>query len=520
LATGATAGAGSIGTSGALGASAWRWIAWGVVGFLLISPAFYRLPYERDYDILWEAGYRLSFGQAPYRDFGMPIGPVGPWLVGGWMDLFGRTFSGLKYLDLLLDVVGAVSVWTLLRAVRFSEIARFAALALFVLVFTTKNSFPFYNTMVVDLALAGFALLASGVLDERPARRRWLIIGLGGAVAALAVFVKQDTAAVAVVVEGLWLAWRCRTHGRSGLLDLAWWAAGGVAATVVILAPVWGPDFLYWFDYGQPPHASRVAELKNMVGDPISRLKIGVLILAVLALIGLGRRTQDQTGGLFAARLAVISGPILMALLAGAISGRGQQVSQYGVAFAAAPLAELLLVLGGGPIAALGLVAGLLLMTPLIPQPLLLFEGLLHHQKTTPDGRRMSLASAAGLSAFGDVYLTDEAIGGLKTFVAIAPKHPCWVLDLSEFEPVEAQAGVEPCRGYPLWVDQGVTLLPRGEQKIVSAVRGRQFGLIMLEVDAGIVGPAILKAVQETYRPTQCFRGDIAERQTCLFVPK
>ena len=112
MATGATAGASSIGTSGAapgaLGAAAWRWIAWAVLGFLLISPVFYRLAYERDYDILWEAGYRLTLGQAPYRDFGMPIGPVGPWLVGGWMTLFGKSFGTLKYLDLLLDLVGAV----------------------------------------------------------------------------------------------------------------------------------------------------------------------------------------------------------------------------------------------------------------------------------------------------------------------------------------------------------------------------------------------------------------------------
>lgn len=61
-------------------------------GFILVialAPVFASFPYRINIFLSWEGAYRISQGQIPYKDFGMPVGYMF-WVIPG----FFSNYSG------------------------------------------------------------------------------------------------------------------------------------------------------------------------------------------------------------------------------------------------------------------------------------------------------------------------------------------------------------------------------------------------------------------------------------------
>ena len=79
-----------------------------IIGLALV-PLFVTFPYRVNIFLSWEGAYRISEGQMPYRDFGMPLG-YGYWIVPAlFMKIFGPQLITLVKAQVLLNIIGGFS---------------------------------------------------------------------------------------------------------------------------------------------------------------------------------------------------------------------------------------------------------------------------------------------------------------------------------------------------------------------------------------------------------------------------
>src|SRR6267142_2560182 len=226
-----------------------------VLPFLLI-PLIINLPYRVNIFLTYEGAYRMLLGQVPFRDFGQPLG-YGFWLVPFlFFKLFGPTFLSLVKAQVFINLVSLAALRGILYNLKLKPIAITLTLLVFCLLYVIYNFWPWYNHMVVVFELVAFYFLTS----FSNARRKWVYpvyLVLAGFFCFMTLFTKQD-------VGGICLLFSLFMLGYIGLREksvkplLVFIVSFGITGALFII-PFLRHDFLYWFNYGQPPHSSRIS---------------------------------------------------------------------------------------------------------------------------------------------------------------------------------------------------------------------------------------------------------------------
>src|SRR5919112_4000598 len=80
-----------------------------IIVILACVPLFATFPYRVNIFLSWEGAYRLSQGQIPYRDFGMPLGYMF-WVVPAlFMKLFGTQLITLVKAQVLINIISGLA---------------------------------------------------------------------------------------------------------------------------------------------------------------------------------------------------------------------------------------------------------------------------------------------------------------------------------------------------------------------------------------------------------------------------
>lgn len=259
-----------------------------IIGLAAV-PLLVSLPYRINIFLSWEGAYRLYLGQVPYQDFGMPTGFVF-WVIPAiFFKLFGPYLISLVKAQVLINIISGLSFRSILTTLGIDPGIRLASVLLFCISYSFFNFWPWYNHMVIVWELVALSFLLKYLMQER--QRLWLLFA-SSAFVALSFFTKQDGGGLAIMLCLALLSYHCLVRQR--ILPLVCFVAFLSLAMALLIIPFLSYDFSYWFNYGQPPHYSRLS-LPDVVSEVLGASQWIKFYLLLVGLILFRRLQQYKT---------------------------------------------------------------------------------------------------------------------------------------------------------------------------------------------------------------------------------
>jgi len=247
-----------------------------------LLPLTIDFPYRINIFLSWEGAYRLSQGQIPFKDFGMPLGFV-YWIIpAAFFKIFGPMLITLVKAQVFLNIVAALTFLQILKVLGVKPVERFLTLLIFCLTFILLNFWPWYNSSVFIFQLLSIYFILSAMKSE--SKYKTILLPAAGALfSVLAFFTKQDGGGLAIMLNIALLAYFL-INTRKYRQAVAYFVALIVFMCAFII-PFIPYDFKYWFNYGQYPHTSRI-DAKTLIdfwlgGSYLIKLYLTVIVLII-----------------------------------------------------------------------------------------------------------------------------------------------------------------------------------------------------------------------------------------------
>jgi hypothetical protein len=226
-----------------------------IIGLALV-PLFATFPYRVNIFLTWEGAYRISSGQMPYRDFGLPLG-YGFWIIPSlFFKLFGPQLISLVKAQALINIIAGFSFRSILQRLEVAPGVRVLSVLVFVMSYSFFNFWPWYNHTVIVYELAGLCFLLHFITRPSKTWISFLYLLLAALFIFLSIFTKQDGGGLALLLSLALLLYNSLHERRWWDIPLFLLMLGVIA--VIFIAPLM-PGFAYWFNHGQAPHSSRLA---------------------------------------------------------------------------------------------------------------------------------------------------------------------------------------------------------------------------------------------------------------------
>ena len=93
-----------------------------------------------------DGAYRISQGYLPYKDFGLPLGPISFYFPSLFISIFGNNFLSIQLSQLVLNIFLLIIVNQILREVKANKIEMYSGIffsfSIFYLILINN---PWYN---------------------------------------------------------------------------------------------------------------------------------------------------------------------------------------------------------------------------------------------------------------------------------------------------------------------------------------------------------------------------------------
>ena len=223
---------------------------------IALIPLFPNLPYRLNSYLSWEGAYRMANGQVPFRDFGMPLGYMFWVIPAFFFKVFGAQMITLVKAQVLINILGGLSFRWMLKSLKAPAAISFIGILVFCLTYSLPNYWPWYNNTVIFYEFVALAFLLH-YLTRKPGR--WALVwpALSGAFVFFSFFTKQDGGGLALLVCLGLLIYDAIIERR--WLPIAVFTGGMLLTGLLMIVPLLNYGFGYWFNYGQPPHSSRIS---------------------------------------------------------------------------------------------------------------------------------------------------------------------------------------------------------------------------------------------------------------------
>src|SRR6478672_8692931 len=133
-----------------------------IIDFLLILlfaaiPLFASFNYRINIYLAWEGAYRISQGQFPYRDFGLPLG-FGFWMIPAlFFKIFGPQMITLIKAQVFINILSGLAFRQILKNFNLQSAVITLAILTFSISYTFTNAWPWYNHTVIVFQLISLA---------------------------------------------------------------------------------------------------------------------------------------------------------------------------------------------------------------------------------------------------------------------------------------------------------------------------------------------------------------------------
>lgn len=227
-----------------------------LIVLLASVPLFVTFPYRVNIFVSWEGAYRMSEGQLPFRDFGVPNGGM-YWVIPAiFFKLFGPQLITLVKAQVFINIISGLAFRSIMKSLGVQPGIRFVAVLLYCLSFSFFNFWPWYNHSVIVYQFVGLAFLFKGLQSARP-KHRVVMLVLAGVFTSFSFLTKQDAGALAFLLASVLTAYACLQDKNWKPLFI-YVLSFGVSLLLIIL-PFLKHGFGYWFNHGQPPHTARIS---------------------------------------------------------------------------------------------------------------------------------------------------------------------------------------------------------------------------------------------------------------------
>jgi hypothetical protein len=197
----------------------------------------------------------MYLGQVPFQDYSLPMG-YGYWVIPAiFFKIFGPYFASLIKAQVFINLVSVITFRSILKILDVKPVVILFSVLVFCFSYVSFNFWPWYNHLVFvfEMIALYFVLLAT---LKTEGWRTWAALTAGAFFTFFSIFTKQDIGGLALMTAyGIltYNAWVDRSFQK-------WLAftALFVTFTMMFVLPILKYDFLYWFNYGQPPHKSRL----------------------------------------------------------------------------------------------------------------------------------------------------------------------------------------------------------------------------------------------------------------------
>lgn len=252
-----------------------------VIVVIAIAPLFAVFPYRINIFLSWEGAYRMSEGQLPYKDFGIPLGYM-YWVVpAAFFKIFGPQLITLVKAQAFINLLSGFAFLSIAKSLKVQPGLRFLGVLLFSLSYSFLNYWPWYNHTVIVYELIGIAFLLKYLTGTQSKKQLlWLIPA--GIFLFFSFFTKQDGGALGFLICLALLFYSAMTEKK--WLPIGIFIAATLITALIMILPFTSHGFGYWFNHGQPPHTSRVS-MRDIIGELMNGsmwLKFYVFIIALL----------------------------------------------------------------------------------------------------------------------------------------------------------------------------------------------------------------------------------------------
>lgn len=473
---------------------------------LACAPLFISFPFRVNIFISWEGAYRMSKGEIPFRDFGIPMGFMFWTVPAIFFKLLGPQMITLVKAQAFMNILSGLAFRSILRSFSVPAAIRFASVLMFLISFSFINFWPWYNHTVIVYELISLAFLCAYLLRGK---KVWQLI-LAALFGFMSFFTKQDGGGLCLVISLALLAyetivWKDR---RSLLL----YVLACVGISLLFILPLSRYGFSYWFNHGQPPHTSRVS-VSDIFADLLfesQALKISLLLVITLgvSLFMQSRRIfMEKDKALFLLlTLGILAQAVIMQVTSYTPPGNNIYFQSFVFAWVLTAMSILLPLPWNHPLTLVSLCAALLFWKSDVYAGYvsrLLFNngkpGGLHQNeqgenivnrsnyilaKPTSDIKEWQWVQS-DLPVFRKISMPPPTVEGIKRLMSmdIVKGGNLKVLNMTELTPLAVALPYETEKGIytPLWHHLGVSMFNKQAEMYEKKVAEKYYDLVLFE---------------------------------------
>ena len=270
-----------------------------IIVALASMPLFITFPFRVNIYLSWEGAYRLSEGQVPFKDFGMPLGYM-YWVIPAiFFKVLGPQLITLVKAQVLINILSGIAFRSIFKNISLPPGVRLLCILLYCISFSFFNFWPWYNHTVIVYEMIGLAFLMKYLFSEN---KKWIWISLSALFVFFSFFTKQDGGTLAFLICLVLLVYHSIYERNWSALII--FLLTTLVVAFAIIAPLMRFNFSYWFNYGQPPHSSRVS-LFDVLDDffySSQWIKFYLLVIITMLLVqykGLKQFVNDKRNFIF-----------------------------------------------------------------------------------------------------------------------------------------------------------------------------------------------------------------------------
>ena len=245
-------------------------------------PLLLSFPFRVNIFLSWEGAYRLTEGQLPFRDFGIPLGGM-YWVVPAiFFKIFGAQLITLVKAQVFINIVSGLVFRHILISLSVTPVVRTASVLLYTITFSFFNFWPWYNHTAIVYGLIAIAFVLQFIFSENK-KTKWLWVSLSFLFTFFSFFTKQDAGGLIFLICMFLLLYN--SWYEKHWLGIGVYLSGTALVTVIAVLFFSQYNFSYWFNYGQAPHNSRVsgADIINELFSESQWIKFYFFLILLLA---------------------------------------------------------------------------------------------------------------------------------------------------------------------------------------------------------------------------------------------
>ena len=216
---------------------------------------FGRTTFIRDWTIIFDGAYRISYGQIPFQDFYIPIGPVVFLMQGFFNFIFGANMFSMAIHSLTLSIILVLIFYYFVRK-EFNIFISFIFSLFFYISFSGLTFHPFYNYTTYFFLFLNIFLIFYYINRENLPVKVYIISAILGV---LDFYTKQDTGALHLALIFIYFIINYRKDWKKILI--CYLVPAAILAIGVFLTLSTLDGFPYWYNLGQPPHSPNIQKI-------------------------------------------------------------------------------------------------------------------------------------------------------------------------------------------------------------------------------------------------------------------